>query len=268
MPHIDDILNDCAKGKIWASIDMTNSFFQTHMYPDDIPLTAVSTPFGLFEWMVMPMGLKNVPTIHQRWVTSALRPHIGWICHIYLDDIIIWSNSIEEHCENVWTILSALQGSQLYCNPRKTHLFETKVDFLGHHISACGIEADAKKSDRFTNWPCPHSAKEVCQFCGLVCYIVHFLPQITEHTHVLTELTTKECNADFPPWTDIHQWAFNTVKKAMVGQDCLTTIDHALMPELKAFVTTNVSDFQSGAVLSLDLVHEHQWHWACVIDSE
>ena len=72
LPRIDDILNDCAKGKIWATIDMTNSFFQTRMHPDDIPLTAVNTPLGLYEWLVMPMGLKNSPSIHQRQVTSAL----------------------------------------------------------------------------------------------------------------------------------------------------------------------------------------------------
>jgi hypothetical protein len=132
---------------------MTNSFFQTRMHPSDIPLTAVSTPFGLFEWTVMPMGLRNAPAIHQRRVTSALHPYIGKICHIYLDDIIIWSNTVEEHCDNVRTILTALRGSQLYCNPRKTLLFQTEVDFLGHHISARGIEADTKKTDCIMGWP-------------------------------------------------------------------------------------------------------------------
>lgn len=108
LPRIDDILSDCAKGKIWATIDMTNSFFQTRMHPDHIPLTAVTTPLGLYEWLVMLMGLKNAPAIHQRRVTLALRPYIGKICHIYLDDIVIWSNSIEEHEQNVATILGAL----------------------------------------------------------------------------------------------------------------------------------------------------------------
>jgi hypothetical protein len=193
LPQIDDILNDCTKGKIWATINMTNSFFQTWMHLDDIPLTAVSTPFGLFEWMVMPMGLRNAPAIHQWHVSSALQPHIGKICYIYLDDIIIWSNTIKEHCENVHTILSALWGFQLYCNPQKTHLFEMEVDFLGHHISARGIEADTKKTNHIVNWPWPHSAKEVCQFYGLVHYIAHFLLQIMEHTHVLTDNEGMQC---------------------------------------------------------------------------
>ena len=71
LPRIDDILSDCAKGRIWGTIDMTNSFFQTRMHPDHIHLTAVNTPLGLYEWLVMPMGLKNAPAIHQRQVTAA-----------------------------------------------------------------------------------------------------------------------------------------------------------------------------------------------------
>ena len=74
--RIDDILSDCAKGKIWATLDMTNSFFQTKMHPDDVHLTAVSMLFGLYEWLVMPMGLKNAPSIHQCHVTAALRQHL------------------------------------------------------------------------------------------------------------------------------------------------------------------------------------------------
>ena len=105
IPRINDILTDCAKGKIWGTIDMTNSFFQTRMDPDHIHLTAVNTPLGLYEWLVIPMGLKNAPAIHQRRVTSALRDLIGRICHIYLDDIVIWSQSIEEHTRNVKLVL-------------------------------------------------------------------------------------------------------------------------------------------------------------------
>ena len=82
LPRVDDILADCAKGKIWATINMTDSFFQTQMHPDDIHKTAVTTPLGSYEWCVMPMGFRNVPAIHQPRVTNALRELIGKICHI------------------------------------------------------------------------------------------------------------------------------------------------------------------------------------------
>ena len=97
LPRISDILADCAKGKIWGKLDMTNSFFQTRVHPDDVKYTAVTTPFGLFEWTVMPQGCRNAPSTHQRRMNNALRPYIGKICHVYLDDIIIWSQTLDEH---------------------------------------------------------------------------------------------------------------------------------------------------------------------------
>ena len=96
-------------------------FFKTHMHPDHVHLTAVNTPLGLYEWFVMLMGLKNTPTIHQWRVTAALRNLIGKICHIYLDDIVIWSNSLIEHKQNVCVVLEALRAAWFYVNPEKTH---------------------------------------------------------------------------------------------------------------------------------------------------
>ena len=145
LPRVDDILADCAKGKIWSKLDMTNSFFQTRIHPDDVHLTAVTTPLGLYKWLAMPMGLRNSPTIQQRRITSALRGYIGKICHVYLDDIVIWSNSIDEHAQHVRTIMNALRATKLYCNPTKCQFFLLELDFLGHHISARGVEAHTSK---------------------------------------------------------------------------------------------------------------------------
>jgi hypothetical protein len=114
LPQVDDILSDCTKGKIWSKLDMTNSFFQTWVHPDDIHLTAVSTPWGLYEWLAMPMGLRNAPAIHQHRVTAALRKYIGKICHMYLDNIIIWSDNVAEHTEHICLMLQACCKAGLY----------------------------------------------------------------------------------------------------------------------------------------------------------
>ena len=132
---------------------MTNSFFQTKVHPDDIKWLATHTPWGLYEWMVMPMGVRNVPAVHQQRMTCALRHLIGKICHIYLDDIIIWSQTVEEHEKNVRLVLDALRQASLYCSPKKASLFCIELDFLGHHISARGIEADPKKVAKILDWP-------------------------------------------------------------------------------------------------------------------
>ena len=182
LPRIDDILNDCAKGKIWATINMTNSSFQTRMHPDHVHLTAVNMPLGLYEWLVMPMGLKNAPAIHQWRVTAALHLLIGKFCHIYLDDIVIWSNTVDEHERNVHAVLQVLDNARSYINPDKTHLFCTEIYFLGHHISTCGIEADTQKIEQILSWPEPKSTTTTHSFLGLVWYVAVFLPALTKKT--------------------------------------------------------------------------------------
>jgi hypothetical protein len=78
------------------------------MHPDDIPLTAVTMPLSLWEWTVMPMGLRNAPSIHQRRMMNALRPFLSKFCHVYIDDIVIWSDNVEEHNKHIRTIMAAL----------------------------------------------------------------------------------------------------------------------------------------------------------------
>jgi reverse transcriptase-like protein/integrase-like protein len=257
LPQVSEILVDCRQGKIFTMMDMMNSFFQMRMHPDDVPLTAVNTPWGLYEWVVMPMGIKNAPAMHQRRVTNALRLWIRKICYVYLDDIVIWSQSIEEHTKNVTIILNALKENKLYCNPKKTKLYCRRINFLRHRVSADGVEADEGKADRIQNWPVPRSAKQVRSFLGLVRYLANFLPTLATHTAVLDNLTRKECDKQFPAWTTTHQQAFDNIKRLAISPECLTTIDPTLMLAHKIFVTTDTSDTGSGAILSFGPSYEH-----------
>jgi hypothetical protein len=93
------------KGKVWGKIDMPNSFFQMLVHPDHIKYTTTLTPFGLWEWVIMPMGMRNSLATHQHHIMLPLKDLIGKICHVYLDDIIIWSSSIKEHKKNVASVL-------------------------------------------------------------------------------------------------------------------------------------------------------------------
>ncbi len=177
---------------------MTNCFFQTCVHPDDIHLTAVTTPFGLYEWLVMPMGCCNAPATHQRWMCAALRPFIEKFCHVHLDNILIWSNSIAEHLRNHKKILTVLRESEMYCSPKKTDLFCATIQFLGHIILVNGVEADLAKVETVANWPRPKSATDMCSFLGMVRYIAVFLPRLADHTCILTPLTMKEAECGFP----------------------------------------------------------------------
>lgn len=250
LPRVEDILADCTKGKIWAKIDMTNAFFQTRMRPDQIPLTAIKTPLGLYEWTVMPMGCKNAPATHQRRMETALRGLIGKVCHVYLDDIVVWSDTIKQHRHNLRLVLSALRNAGLICSPNKTQLFCSKLSFLGHIISQKGIEPDPSKTEKVRAWPRPASATAMRSFLGLVRYLDKFLPKLADHSRILNSFTTKEAEKTYPPWTEAAQNTFNGIKGLVTNARCLTTIDHQNPGENRIFLHTDASHFRTGAVLS------------------
>ena len=197
----------------------------------------------------MPQGLKNAPPIHQRRMNAALRPFIGKICHIYIDDIVIWSNTVREHVKHIDIVMKALIAARLFCNPKKCAFFLTEMDFLGHHISARGIEPNTSKIQKILDWPVPTNSTEVRAFLGLVRYIASFLPKLADHTHVLTPLTNKIAK-DLFSWTAQHQYAFDSIKALVVGADCLTVVDHTNPGKNKIFVTCDASDWRTGACLS------------------
>lgn len=180
----------------------------------------------------------------------ALRDLIGQICHVYLDDIIIWSSSLAEHKINVALVLEALRKAKLYCSLKKSKLFTTEINFLGHHISERGIKADSSKVDHILKWPTPKTAKQVQQFLGIIRYILAFLPQLAEHTTLLTPLTKKECNTSFLPWMAHHQYAFDAIKALVVGRDCLTMINHKNPGNNEIYVTCDASKRRTGAMLA------------------
>jgi hypothetical protein len=146
----------------------------------------------------MPMGLQNMPPIHQRLVTHALHSLLDCICHIYLDDIIIWSIDVQTQTTDTWEVFKALRKVKLYINPKKTNLLCTEINFLGHHISAKSIEADQSKVDKILSWPQPKSATQMRSFLGLVRYVSSFLLNLADHTATLSSLITKAADKNFP----------------------------------------------------------------------
>jgi len=185
-------------------------------------------------------------------MTATLREYLGKICHIYLDDIIVWSNTVVEHTRHIKLIMAVLRKAKLYCNPNECNFFQREVNFLGHHISECGIQPNLSKIDRILKWPEPKLSTEVCAFLSLVRYVSVFLLKLAEQTRILTPLTTKECQKIFPPWTSSHQAVFEAIKALVVCADCLTTINHENPGENKIFVTCDSSDWRSSAALSFE----------------
>ncbi|SGY95245.1 BQ5605_C036g11481 [Microbotryum silenes-dioicae] len=247
LPLPDEILAIAARARFWSKIDMTNSFFQTKMAEEDIPKTAVATPWGLFEWVVMLMGLSNAPATHQRRVNEALSSLIGKSCFAYLDDITIFSDTMEDHQTHVKEVLEALRRADLYCSPKKTELFRTSCDFLGHVISRNGIAADQSKVERIVGWPRPRTVTELRGFLGLVQYLRKFINGLAQHTKPLAGLTSKNANVRLM-WGAEQERHFNAIKAIVTSLPCLKPIDHTDSAD-PLWVMTDASNVGIGAVL-------------------
>ncbi|GAA5987852.1 hypothetical protein JCM11641_003509, partial [Rhodosporidiobolus odoratus] len=247
LPIPDKVLADAALAKYWGKIDMTNAFFQTLMAEEDIAKTAIKTPWGRFEWTVMPQGLCTAPATHEARVNEALRHLIGVCCQAFVDDVIIYSNTLEEHERNCRAVLSALRSAGLYCSRKKTDLFTLRTEFLGHVISRDGIEADPGKVEKIKNWTRPQTVTQVRGFLGIVQYLRKFIPQLAEHTAVLTPLTRKGLTRIDHLWTEKEERAFEAVKRIVTSLPVLKTVDQDSKDPI--WLMTDASEVGVGAVL-------------------
>ncbi|EEB95637.1 hypothetical protein MPER_05358 [Moniliophthora perniciosa FA553] len=198
----------------------------------------------------MAHGTQKVSeSVHQRR-SKQRQEEIYWrFCHIYLDDIIIWSDNFEEHERHLRLILEALRDHRLYCNKKKSEFFLFELHFLGHVISTHGIEPDESKVSRIKNWPTPQCPDDVRAFLGLTRYLASFLRNLAEYTRVLSPLTSLH-DHKWPEWNESHSEAFNNIKDLVTSAECLTVIDHDNPVANRIWLTTNASDWRTGAVLS------------------
>lgn len=200
LPNVDEAVRLVGRGKIWSKIDMTNSFFQTRMRKEDIPLTAVKTPWGLYEWVVMPMGLTNAPATHQSRCEEVLGDLVNVICVVYIDNIVVFSNTVEEHEIHVRQVLDRLREERLYCSSKKTQLFRREIEFLGHRISAQGIRPVEDKVAAVRDWRTPRSPKAVRQFLGTVGWMKKFIDGLEKHLSSLSPLTSIKTDKNNFKW--------------------------------------------------------------------
>jgi hypothetical protein len=191
--HQDEILEAMARVKIRGKMDDIYSYSQIGIYPKDQHKITFKISWGFYEWIVIPQGLCNTPAIFQRWIYYILREYIDRFYSVYLDDLIIYSDSVEEYKKYVYLILQTLRDHGIILSRSKSILFVDRIEFLDHYISSKGIEADPCKLEKITLWPSPKSAIEIKGFLGLVNYLTisDFIPDLVDHSSILTDLTKK-----------------------------------------------------------------------------
>lgn len=245
MPRIDDLLDRLNGAKFFTALDLTNAYGQVPMEEDSIQRTAFRTPFGSYEYLVMPFGLSTAPQTFQRLVANVLQSLGTRQWDNYLDDLLIWGTTEEEHAANVEAVLEKLQKAKLYCRPSKCSFFQTRVPYLGHIVSADGIETDAKKVAAVATWPTPSTQTELLSFLGACNFYRRFIRRFSHLALPLYRLLRK----DMPYlWGPAQQEAFEALKQALVTAPVLQAPDYT-----KPFiVNTDASDIAVGAVLMQD----------------
>ena len=193
MPRVEELIDTVGPATVILTLDLAKGYWQIPMAEDSKDKTAFIMPFGLFEFEVMPFGLHNAPATFQRMINHVLRDCWSF-SRAYLDDIVIFSRSWEEHLIHL-QVLHSLKAAQLTINISKCQFGRSEVCYLGHVIGEGAVKPDPQKLDAVKNYPQPHSKKDVRAFLSLAGYYRRFVPHFATITEPLTELT----RAKYPP---------------------------------------------------------------------
>jgi hypothetical protein len=242
LPRIDELLDRLQGAGVFTKLDLQSGYWQIRVAEADIPKTAFRTRYGHFEWKVLPFGLTNAPATFQSLMNTVLGPYLDQFVVVYLDDILIFSRTPDEHVKHLELVLEALEKAELYVSLEKSAFGLREVDFLGHVVSDHGIMPDPTKVNAVRDWPTPTTVRDVRSFLGLANYYRRFIKHYAHKAVPLTDLT--KANTAWV-WGDTQQKAFDDIKTT------LTTAPVLVMPnpDLPYEVYTDASKFALGAVL-------------------
>ena len=247
-PLIRDTLARLCHAKIYSKFDIIAAFNDIRMRPGDEGKTAFTTRYGLFEYVVMPFGLCNAPATFQTLINKVLGEYLDDFCSAYLDDILVYSNSEEEHITHVKKVLSKLEEAGLYLDIDKCEFHVTSIKYLGLIITTDGIQMDPDKIKAILDWETPRSLRDVQAFLGFANFYRRFIHKYSHIAKPLTALTLAINKGKPLPWTPNgpEDSAFKQLKQAFASMPVLRHFD----PNLETWLETDASDFVVAAILS------------------
>ena len=263
LPLISETLDRLVGAAIFTKFDLKDAYHRIRIKEGHEWKTAFRTRYGHFEYLVMPFGLANAPATFQSYINQALIGLVDTICVIYLDDILIYSKTVEEHHHAVRQVLDRLRQFKLYCNLKKCEFDTDRVDFLGFQVSTEGVGMEPSRVRSIKEWPEPKTFRELQVFLGFANFYRRFILQYSKVVAPLTNMLKgmQEGKKTGPfAFEQPQREAFETLKKAFTSAGVLVHFD----PQKPIMIETDASGFAIGAVLSqqhTDAAHPTNQHW-------
>ena len=253
LPRIESILDSLGGARIFTTLDLKAGYWQVEMAEECKAYTAFTCgPLGFYECDTMPFGATNAPATFQRLMHDCLGDlNMNW-CIVYLDDIIVFSDTKEEHIKRLEAVFQKLMAAGLKLKPTKCFFFRNEIEYLGHVVSGKGISTNPKKIEAVTKWPTPKTVYDVRSFLGFVGYYRRFIKNFSKITKPIREVITglenqskRAAKKTYIEWTDTAESAFEALKTMCVSTPILAYPNY----QLPFILHTDSSTDGLGAVL-------------------
>jgi hypothetical protein len=261
LPLISELLDQLNGATIFSKIDLKDGYYHIRIREGDEWKTAFRSRFGHYEYLVMPMGLSNSPATFQNYTSNALRGYTDDFCVVYLDDILIFSKTKEEHDQHLKLVMERLRQAELFVNPKKSEFYQTEVEYLGYTINPEGVKMDTSRVDAISKWKehPPKTYRDIQVFIGFCNFYRRFIYQFSQVARPILLLLKGMKKGRKPglighEWQEPQQRAFEELIDRFTTAPLLRHYD----PKLPLRLETDASHWALAGILSQPF--ENQWH--------